>query len=112
MCFIIMSGNFKESKIHVIIEEGDQVIFAGTIGKGKQWTKLECAFIVQAMATVMEGTTDELIINMGIARLVGVRKQVLSAAEKVGLTRRTLTNMLNKDSSPGYRSRRKSDDKE
>ena len=107
-----MSGSFKESRIHVIIEEGDDVIFAGTIGQGKSWTKLECAFIVQAMATVMEGTTDELVLNMGIARLVGVQKRVGAAAEKVGLTRRTFSNMLNKDSSPGYRSRRKSDDKE
>ncbi len=104
------SGNFKESKIHVLIEEGDDVIFAGTIGKGKSWTKLECAFIVQAMSTVMEGTTDELILNMGIARLVGIDKRLGAAAEKVGLTRRTFANMLDKDSNSSYRSRRKGDD--
>ena len=105
-----MKGNFKESRIHVIIEEGDQVIFAGTIGEGKNWTKLECAFIAQAMASVMEGTTDELVINMGIARLVGVNKRVEAAAEKAGLTRRTFSNMLSKDTSSSYRSRRKGND--
>ena len=105
-----MNGKFKESRIHVIIEEGDDVIFAGTIGEGKNWTKLECVFIVQAMSTVMEGTTDELVINMGIARLVGVQKRVGAAADKVGLTRRTFTNMLGRDSKSSYRSRRKKDD--
>ena len=92
-----MPSSFKGCQIHVIIEKDDQVIFAGAIGEGRNWTKLECAFIVQAMAGVMDGSTDELIVNMGIARLVGVSKRVGAAAAETGLSRRTFTKLISQD---------------
>lgn len=103
-----MASNFKECQIHVVIEEDGKPIFAGAIGQGKNWTRLECAFIIQAMSTVMEGTTKDLIIEMGIARLVGYEKRVGAAAEKVGLSRKTFTKMMSDKTS--YKRRRRKDD--
>ena len=103
-----MASTIKECQIHVVIEEDGKPIFAGAIGQDKNWTRLECAFIIQAMSTVMEGTTDELIVEMGIARLVGVVKRAGAAAKEVGLTRKTYTRMMDREAS--YKTRRTKND--
>ena len=104
-----MATNIRNCEIRITIEEEDQTLFTGSIGKGLHWTKLECAFIIQAMATVMEGSTNELVVNMGIARCVGVVKRAGVAADEVGLSRKTFTKMMSQETA--YKTRRgKKDD--
>lgn len=103
-----MASNIRDCQITVIIGEHDKILFSGSIGHGLNWTPLECAFIVQAMSTVMQGTTDTLIVEMGIARLVGTEKRVGAAAKQVGLSRKTFTKMMGDKSN--YKRRGKKDD--
>ncbi len=84
-------------QIKISIEENGRTILAGHLGLGLNWTALECAFIVRAMTTVVEGSSNGLLVNTGLARCFGIVKTIENAAEKIGVSKNTFDRMMSRE---------------
>ena len=84
-------------QIKITIEENGKPILQGHLGLGLNWTPLECAFIVRAMTSVVEGSADGLMINTGLARCIGIVKTVEDAAKAIGMHKNTFDKMMSRE---------------